>query len=177
MSRGAGSDRWIASRDKPGETSGPHAWGTAFGGTGTVAGGPSTAGATACGGAAPGQAFGQSYSADGFAAGIDYRVHPSVLVGVGVGLLFSLAVPDAPVSPMAAAGIAAAAAAMIKLPGTSALLGALLISGSGAAIAPFAIFGALVGLIVRTVADRRLGVAQAPEATTPSDPQGQAQPA
>ena len=85
ISRGAGSDRWIAHRDKPGEISGLHAWGAAFGGTGTVAGGPSAAGTTACGGAAPGQAFGQSYSAAGFAAGIDYRVHPAVLVGVGVG--------------------------------------------------------------------------------------------
>lgn len=104
-------------------------------------------------------------------------IFPATFLGVGVGLLFSLVVPDAPVSPMAAAGIAAAAAAMIKLPGTSALLGALLISGSGAAIAPFAIFGAIVGLVVRTVADKRLGITQAPEATTPNDPTGQVQPA
>ena len=104
-------------------------------------------------------------------------IFPATFLGVAVGLLFSLIVPSASVSPMAAAGIAAATAAMIKLPGTSALLGALLISGSGAAIAPFAIFGAIVGLLVRTVADRRLGVAPEPNATTPTDPSGQAQPA
>jgi hypothetical protein len=45
---------------------------------------------------------------------------------------------------------------MIKLPATSALLGLLLISGAGAAIAPFAILGAVVGLIVRLIAERRL---------------------
>lgn len=104
-------------------------------------------------------------------------IFPATFLGVGVGLLFVLVGPDVSVSPMAAAGIAAAAGAMLKLPGTSALLGALLIGGSGAAIAPFAIFGALVGVIVRTVADRRLGVPTATDATTPSDPSGQAQPA
>ena len=101
-------------------------------------------------------------------------IFPATFLGVGVGLFFSLVVPSASISPMAAAGIAAAAAAMIKLPGTSALLGALLIGGSGAAIAPFAIFGAIIGLIVRTVADRRLGVTPATEATTPTDPTGAA---
>jgi hypothetical protein len=44
---------------------------------------------------------------------------------------------------------------MIKLPATSALLGALLIGGSGSAIAPFAILGAVIGLGIRLAADRR----------------------
>ena len=51
--------------------------------------------------------------------------------------------------------LAAAAAAMIKLPATSALLGALLIGGTGGAIAPFAIVGAVIGLGIRLAADRR----------------------
>jgi hypothetical protein len=68
----------------------------------------------------------------------------------------SLIFPEVSVSALAAAGIAAGSAAMIKLPATSALLGLLLISGAGAAIAPFAILGAVVGLIVRLIAERRL---------------------
>ena len=62
---------------------------------------------------------------------------------------------------LAATGIAAGSAAMIKLPATSALLGVLLISGAGAAIAPFAILGAVVGLIVRLIVERRLEPADA----------------
>lgn len=99
-------------------------------------------------------------------------IFPATFLGVGIGLVVSLAFPDVSVSPMAAAGIAAATAAMIKAPGTSALLGALLIGGSGAAIAPFAIFGAVVGLVVRVAADARLGV-RSTEATTPTDPSGE----
>lgn len=101
-------------------------------------------------------------------------IFPATFLGVAVGLLVSLLLPAESVSPLAAAGIAASAAAMIKLPGTSALLGAALIAGSGALIAPFAIFGAIVGLLVRTAADRRLHVATEEPATTPSDPSASA---
>jgi H+/Cl- antiporter ClcA len=97
-------------------------------------------------------------------------IFPATYLGVGFGLLVALLLPSVSVSPLAAAGIAAAAAAMIKAPGTSALLGALLIGGSGAAIAPFAIFGAVIGLVVRIAADRRLGV-KSVQATTPTEPQ------
>jgi H+/Cl- antiporter ClcA len=99
-------------------------------------------------------------------------IFPATFLGVAAGVLVSLIVPAASVSPLAAAGIAASAAAMIKLPGTSALLGAALIGGSGAAIAPFAIFGAVIGLLVRTVVDRKLGVRQAEPATTPTEDPG-----
>jgi len=98
-------------------------------------------------------------------------IFPATYLGVGFGVLVALTVPSISVSPLAAAGIAAAAAAMIKAPGTSALLGALLIGGSGAVIAPFAIFGAIIGLVVRIAADRRLGV-KSVQATTPTEPQG-----
>jgi H+/Cl- antiporter ClcA len=98
-------------------------------------------------------------------------IFPATFHGVGVGLAVSLAGPSELISPLAATGIAAAAAAMIKAPGTSALLGALLVGGSGAAIAPFAIFGAVIGLVVRLAADARLGVTS-PPATTPTDPDG-----
>lgn len=81
-------------------------------------------------------------------------IFPATFLGVAVAVLVSLILPDASVSALAAAGIAGSAAAFMKLPATSALLGALLISGAGPAIAPFAIFGAVAGLVVRLVADR-----------------------
>jgi hypothetical protein len=56
---------------------------------------------------------------------------------------------------MAAAGIAASAAAMLKLPATSALLAAVLVAGTGPAIAPFAIFGAVIGWLLRLSLDAR----------------------
>jgi H+/Cl- antiporter ClcA len=83
-------------------------------------------------------------------------IFPATFLGVGVAVAGSLIFDGESVSALAAAGIAAGAAAMIKLPATSALLGLLLISGAGAAIAPFAILGAVVGLIVRLIAERRL---------------------
>ena len=73
--------------------------------------------------------------------------------------------PRPSVTAMAATGIAASAGAMLKLPATSALLGALLVGGGGAAVAPFAIFGAIVGLVVRMAVDRRS--ADAAPATIP----------
>lgn len=72
-------------------------------------------------------------------------IFPATFLGVAVAVLASLVFPDAHVSALAAAGIAAAAAAFTKLPATSALLGALLIAGAGPAIAPFAIFGSILG--------------------------------
>ncbi len=83
-------------------------------------------------------------------------IFPATFLGVAVAVAGSLIFPDANVSALAAAGIAAGAAAMIKLPATSALLGLLLISGAGAAVAPFAIIGAVIGLIVRIAAEQKL---------------------
>jgi len=94
----------------------------------------------------------------GVALGSGFRggpIFPATFLGVAVAVAGALLFPDASVSALAAAGIAAAAAAMIKLPATSALLGALLIGGTGGAIAPFAIAGAVIGLGIRLAADRR----------------------
>lgn len=92
-------------------------------------------------------------------------IFPATFLGVAAAVLMSLIVPSASVTAMAAAGIAASAGAMLKLPATSALLGALLVGGGGAAVAPFAIFGAILGLIVRMAVDRRS--ADAAPATIP----------
>jgi H+/Cl- antiporter ClcA len=95
-------------------------------------------------------------------------IFPATFLGVATAVLVTLLLPDVSLSPMAAAGIAASAAAMLKLPGTSALLGALLVSGGGAAVAPFAIFGAVIGLVVRLAADKRMGVTPSDPASTPT---------
>lgn len=95
-------------------------------------------------------------------------IFPVTFLGVAVGVFIALLVPGMNASAMAAAGIAAASAAFLKLPATSALLGALLIAGTGPAIAPFAIFGAVVGFVIRLIADARS--AKAAEPTKPVKP-------
>ncbi|WP_281641102.1 chloride channel protein [Aurantimicrobium minutum] len=82
-------------------------------------------------------------------------IFPITFLGVAVGVLVSLHFPGSPVSAFAAAGIAGASAAFLKLPATSALLAAVLIGGAGEAIAPVAITGAVVGFIIRAIADGR----------------------
>jgi H+/Cl- antiporter ClcA len=82
-------------------------------------------------------------------------IFPATFLGVAAGVLTALVIPAAPLSAMVAAGIAASAAAMLKLPATSALLAALLVAGTSPAIAPFAIFGAVIGWLVRVAHDSR----------------------
>ncbi len=76
-------------------------------------------------------------------------IFPATFLGVGVGVVFALVFTGVPVSPLATAGIAAAATAMIRLPFTSAMLALLLIGGAGMDVAPFAIIGSVVGFAVR----------------------------
>jgi H+/Cl- antiporter ClcA len=80
-------------------------------------------------------------------------IFPVTFLGVAVGVLISLVFPGAPVSALAAAGIAGASAAFLKLPATSALLAAVLIGGAGDAVAPIAIVGAVVGFVIRASYD------------------------
>lgn len=94
----------------------------------------------------------------GMALGSGFRggpIFPATFLGVAVAVLASLLISSVSVTPLVAAGIAASAAAMIKLPATSALLGALLVGAIGAAVAPFAIVGAVIGLVIRLAIDRR----------------------
>lgn len=76
-------------------------------------------------------------------------IFPATFLGLGVGVLFALLFAGDSVSALAAAGIAATATVMTRLPFTSAMLGLLLIGGAGMEIAPFAIIGAVVGFVVR----------------------------
>lgn len=82
-------------------------------------------------------------------------VFPATFLGVAVGLLVTLILPGVAITPMVAAGIAASATAILRLPATSALLGMLLVGGGGAAVAPFAILGAIVGYVARLAVDQR----------------------
>lgn len=81
-------------------------------------------------------------------------IFPATFLGVGVGVLFALVFAGDSVSPLAAAGIAATATVMTRLPFTSAMLGLLLIGGAGVAVAPFAIIGSVVGFAVRQRLDK-----------------------
>lgn len=83
-------------------------------------------------------------------------IFPATFLGVAVGVLAALVLPTDSVSAMAAAGIGATAAAMLRLPATAALLGAVLIGGAGEAIAPFAIIGAVIGYLIRISADAKM---------------------
>ena len=92
-------------------------------------------------------------------------IFPATFLGVGVGVLVFVLLPFSSLSPLVAVGIAASAAAMIKMPATSALLAALLVAGAGAAIAPFAILGAVIGFLIRMAADDPRVRVRAPRVT------------
>ena len=87
-------------------------------------------------------------------------------LGVAVGVLAILFFPETNLSPMTAAGIAAAAAVMLRLPFTSAILALLLVSAGGAYVAPFAIIGAIAGYLVRVQMDQRI---TQPNSNAPTD--------
>ena len=93
----------------------------------------------------------------GVALGSGFRggpIFPATFIGVACGGLAALLLTGLSISAMAAVGIAAAATVMTRLPFTSALLAMLLVGVAGAAIAPFAIIGAVSGFVVRSAVDR-----------------------
>lgn len=83
-------------------------------------------------------------------------IFPATYLGVAVAIAASLVLTGVPATPLVAAGIAATAAGITRLPATSAILGAILVGGSGAAVAPLAIMGAIAGLMVRELVERRV---------------------
>ena len=104
-----------------------------------------------------------------FALGGGFRggpIFPATFLGVAVGVLAILFFPETNLSPMTAAGIAAAAAVMLRLPFTSAILALLLVSAGGAYVAPFAIIGAIAGYLVRVQMDQRI---TQPNSNAPTD--------
>lgn len=89
----------------------------------------------------------------GFRGGM---VFPAVFLGVVVGTGASLLVTSSNLSALAAAGIAAAVGGVLRLPFTGVLLALLLCASAGLAVTTPAIFGAVVGVSVRVVADAKL---------------------
>lgn len=81
-------------------------------------------------------------------------IFPATFLGVAVGVLVHLMIPATGLAALAATGIAASAAVMTRLPATSSLLAVLLIAGTGPAIAPFAILGAVLGVFGRIASDK-----------------------
>jgi len=81
-------------------------------------------------------------------------IFPATYLGVGVGVIAVLAIDGLSISAMVAAGIAATATVMTRLPFTSGLLAMLLVASAGVQIAPFAIVGAVIGFAARQLLDR-----------------------
>ncbi len=94
----------------------------------------------------------------GIALGAGFRggpIFPSVAMGVGVGAAVALLVDPALQTPLIVAGIAACVAASLKLTFSAGLIALLITSSAGVVTAPVAIIGAIVGLLVRVIHDKK----------------------
>ena len=107
----------------------------------------------------------------GFRGGM---LFPAVFLGLVVATAMSLLISGSSVSALTAAGIAAAVAAVLRLPFTAVLLALLLCAGAGLAVTTPAIIGAVIGVLFRVVADLRLHreppeelVDESPQVTAP----------
>ena len=75
-------------------------------------------------------------------------IFPAVAIGVMVGVLASLALPDFALAPGVVAGLAGGAAASLKLPFFGALLAALLVGLTATGTAPVAVIAGVTGWLV-----------------------------
>jgi H+/Cl- antiporter ClcA len=94
--------------------------------------------------AAKGLAYALSLGA-GFRGG---PVFPALLIGVAVGVFAADVLPGLGVTPAVATGIAAATAAVLRVPFTAVLLATLLVGSSAAEVAPIAVLAAAAGWLV-----------------------------
>lgn len=101
----------------------------------------------------------------GFRGGM---LFPAVFLGVVVATGASLVIGGTSVSALSAAGIAAAVAAVLRLPFTAVLLALLLCAGAGLAVTTPAIIGAVVGVLFRVVTDARLHREEGPVVEEPA---------
>ncbi len=84
-------------------------------------------------------------------------IFPAVAIGVMVGVLASIALPDFALAPGVVAGLASGAAASLKLPFFGALLAALLVGLTATGTAPIAIIAGVTGWLVALRLDLREG--------------------
>ena len=82
-------------------------------------------------------------------------VFPAVFIGVGVGVLGHVVVPDYSVTAAVAAGVAASGAAALRAPFFGALLAALLVGSGGTHTWPLAIIAAVVAWLIALAAAGR----------------------
>lgn len=75
-------------------------------------------------------------------------VFPAVLIGVATGVLAADTLPGLGVTPAVATGIAAATAAVLRVPFTAVLFATILVGSSAMDVAPIAVLGAAVGWLV-----------------------------
>jgi len=75
-------------------------------------------------------------------------IFPAVAIGVMVGVLASIALPDFALAPGVVAGLAGGAAASLKLPFFGALLAALLVGLTATGTAPIAVIAGVTGWLV-----------------------------
>jgi H+/Cl- antiporter ClcA len=75
-------------------------------------------------------------------------IFPAVAIGVMVGVLASIALPDFALAPGVVAGLAGGAAASLKLPFFGALLAALLVGLTTSGTAPIAVIAGVTGWLV-----------------------------
>jgi H+/Cl- antiporter ClcA len=75
-------------------------------------------------------------------------IFPAVALGVMVGVLASIALPDFALAPGVVAGLAGGAAAVLKLPFFGALLAALLVGLTATGTAPIAVIAGVTGWLV-----------------------------
>lgn len=94
--------------------------------------------------AAKGLAYALSLGA-GFRGG---PVFPALLIGVAIGVLAADVLPGLEVTPAVATGIAAATAAVLRVPFTAVLLATLLVGSSAEDVAPIAVLAAAVAWLV-----------------------------
>jgi H+/Cl- antiporter ClcA len=108
---------------------------------------------------AKGAAYALSLGA-GFRGG---PVFPAITLGAALGVASAVVLPGLASAPALAAGIAAATAAVIRVPFTGVLLVTLLFGSSAAEIAPIAVLAAAVGWIVAIALPNPEDRAAAPE--------------
>lgn len=77
-------------------------------------------------------------------------VFPALTIGVAIGVLAADVLPGLVSTPAIATGIAAATAAVLRVPFTAVLLATLLLGSSAPEVAPIAVLAAAVGWIVAT---------------------------
>jgi len=96
----------------------------------------------------------------GVSLGGGYRggpIFPATFIGVGVAVFIGLLLPSTPMGALIVTGIAAACAAMLKMPFSSGLLAIVLGAGAGMIVTPMAIIGAIVGVLLRIAYDNATG--------------------